>query len=139
MPLTYIEKEWIFEHRQMWEHERELAAAQGRPPITFFTNQPNEIKNNLIREPSVNTNSMSISPPRRIIRNSQLERKHEEKREKEVKKLSEKLNNQDSRNIEVSKNNTRIEYFPMENIIIKGSGSAADPLDITKEDTDLFG
>jgi hypothetical protein len=27
----------------------------------------------------------------------------------------------------------------MENIIIKGSGSAADPLDITKEDTDLFG
>jgi hypothetical protein len=63
------------------------------PPIRFFTDQPNEIRNNLIREHSANTNSMSISPPRRIVQNSQLERRHEEKREKEVKKLLEKLNN----------------------------------------------
>jgi hypothetical protein len=93
-PLTYVEKEWIFEHKQMWEHERELAAVQGHPPVRFFTNQPNEIRDNLIRKPSINTNSMSVSPQRRIIRNSQLEKRHEEKKEKEVKKLSEKLNNQ---------------------------------------------
>jgi hypothetical protein len=24
-PLTYIEKEWIFDHRQAWAHERDLA------------------------------------------------------------------------------------------------------------------
>jgi hypothetical protein len=55
---------------------------------------------------------MSVSPPRRIIRNSPQERKYEEKREKKVKKLSEKLNNQSTRSIEVSTNNKRVEYFP---------------------------
>jgi hypothetical protein len=24
-PLSHMEKEWMFEHRQMWEHEREIA------------------------------------------------------------------------------------------------------------------
>jgi hypothetical protein len=48
------------------------------------------------------------------------------------------LNDQDSRSIEVSTNNKRIEYFPMENMIIKGSGSVTDLLDIAKEDTDIY-
>jgi hypothetical protein len=39
--LTYMEKEWIVEHRQMWEHERLLAAVQDPPPIRFVINQPN--------------------------------------------------------------------------------------------------
>jgi hypothetical protein len=72
----------------MWEHERELAAAQGHPPVSFFTNQPNEIRDNLIIKPSVNRNSINVIFPRRIIQNSQLERKYEEKREEEVKKLN---------------------------------------------------
>jgi hypothetical protein len=36
------------------------------------------------------------------------------------------LNNQDSRSIEISTNDKRIEYFPIKNMIIKGSGSATD-------------
>jgi hypothetical protein len=34
--------------------------------------------------------------------------------------------------------NKRVEYFPEENIIIKGSGSATDPLDIAEEDTEIY-
>jgi hypothetical protein len=34
-PLTHMEREWMDEHRQMWQHERTLAATQGRPPIRF--------------------------------------------------------------------------------------------------------
>jgi hypothetical protein len=48
------------------------------------------------------------------------------------------LNNQDSRSVEVSTNNKRIEYFLDENIIIKGLGSAIDPLDIVEDDTDIY-
>jgi hypothetical protein len=81
---------------------------------------------------------MSVFPPRRIIRNSLQERKYQTKREKEVKKLSEKLNNQDSRSIEVSTSNKRIEYFPDEKLIIKCSGSAGDPLNIADDDTDIY-
>jgi hypothetical protein len=29
-PLTHIEKECIFNHRQAWEHEREIAAMEDR-------------------------------------------------------------------------------------------------------------
>jgi hypothetical protein len=82
-----MEKDWIFEHRQMWEQER------------FIMNQPNVI----------------------LIRN-----------------ISEKLNNQDFRSIEVSMGNKRIKYFPDKNIIIKKSGSATDSLDIAKDDTDIY-
>jgi hypothetical protein len=85
-------------------------------------NKPNLIRNNLIREPSINTNLMSAFPPRRIIRNSVQKKKHEEKREKEVKKLSEKFDNQNSRSIEVSTNNKRIDNFPVENMIKKHEG-----------------
>jgi hypothetical protein len=69
-PLTYIEKEWIFDHRQAWEHERDLAAMEGRPPVRFIAKQPNVVRSALIREPSVTSNSLSISPPKRIIRKS---------------------------------------------------------------------
>jgi hypothetical protein len=51
----------------MWEQERLLAEVQCQPLVRFVTNQPNVIRNSLIREASVNTNSMSVSPPRRII------------------------------------------------------------------------
>jgi hypothetical protein len=70
-----------------------------------------------------------------LLQESLQERKHEEKRGKEVKKLSEKLNYQIFRSMEVSTGNKRIEYLPEENIIIKKSGSVADPLDIAE---DLF-
>jgi hypothetical protein len=35
-PLTHIEKEWIFDHRQAWEHEKKITAMEGRPPIKFI-------------------------------------------------------------------------------------------------------
>jgi hypothetical protein len=50
-----IEKDWMFDHRQAWDHERDLAALEGRPPVKFFAKQPNIIGHTLIREPSVNS------------------------------------------------------------------------------------
>jgi hypothetical protein len=35
-PLTYIEKKWIFDHRQAWSHERDLELIEGCPPVRFF-------------------------------------------------------------------------------------------------------
>jgi hypothetical protein len=72
----------------------------------------------MIKEPSVNSNSLSISPPKRIIRKSV----QENERDKEVKRLSKKLNNPNSSSIEVSTSDKRIEYFPDEKLIVKGSG-----------------
>jgi hypothetical protein len=63
-PLTHIEKEWIFEHRQMWEHEREIAAMEGQPPVRFIVKQPNVVNSVLIREPSITSNTLSVSPPK---------------------------------------------------------------------------
>jgi hypothetical protein len=54
---------------------------------------------------------VSVSPPKRLIRNSQWEKNHKKKR-KEVKKLSRKVNTQNFRNIKVSSGNKRIEYVP---------------------------
>jgi hypothetical protein len=39
--LTHMEKEWIFDHRQTWEHEREIAAMEGQPLVRFIVKQPN--------------------------------------------------------------------------------------------------
>jgi hypothetical protein len=69
-PLTCIEKDWMFDQRQAWDHERDLAAIEGRPPARFISKQPNVIGNPLIREPSINSNLISVSPPKRIIRRS---------------------------------------------------------------------
>jgi hypothetical protein len=49
-PLTYIEKEWIFDHRQAWSHERDLVLIEGHSPVIFIAKQPNVIRNSLIRE-----------------------------------------------------------------------------------------
>jgi hypothetical protein len=50
----------------------------------------------------------------------------------------EKLNNQDSRSIEVSTSNKRIEYFPVEKLFIKNSKSVTDPLNIAEKDRDVY-
>jgi hypothetical protein len=52
--------------------------------------------------------------------------------------LSEKLNNPSSRSIEVSTNDKRIEYFPDEKLIVKGSKSLEDPLDVADDDMDIY-
>jgi hypothetical protein len=70
------------------------------------------VRSALIREPSITSNSLRI---RRSIQ--------ETKRNKEVKRLSIQLNNPSFRSIEVSTNDKRIEYFPDEELIVKGSGS----------------
>jgi hypothetical protein len=88
-PLTHLEKEWIFDHRQAWEYEREIAAMEGRSPVRFIAKQPNVVRSVMIREPSVTSNSPSVSPPKRIIRKST----QEIERDKEVKRLSIQLNN----------------------------------------------
>jgi hypothetical protein len=62
-PLTYVEKD----DRQAWLHERDLALMEGHPPVRFIAKQPNVIRSSLIREPSVNTNAISVSTPKRII------------------------------------------------------------------------
>jgi hypothetical protein len=69
-PLTHTEKDWMFNQRQAWHHERDLAALEGRPAARFIIKQPNIINNPLIREPSVNSNLINVSPPKRIIRRS---------------------------------------------------------------------
>jgi hypothetical protein len=70
------------DHRQAWDHERDLAAIKGRPSARFITKQPNVVNMALIREPSVNSNLISVSPPRRIIRKST----QEIERDKEIKR-----------------------------------------------------
>jgi hypothetical protein len=133
-PLTHIEKDWMFNQRQTWDQERDLAAIQGRPVARFIYKQPNVIGNPLIREFFINSNLISVSPPKRIIRKST----QEIESDKEVKRLSTQLNNPTPRSIEVSNNDKRIEYFPNEDLLIKGSGSVEDPLDIADEDTDIY-
>jgi hypothetical protein len=95
--------------------KKNLVLIEGRPPVRFIAKQPNIIRNSLIRELFVNTNSISVFLPKRIIRSNT----QKKEREKEVKKLSKKLNNQNFRNIEVFINDKRIEYFPDEKLIIK--------------------
>jgi hypothetical protein len=61
----------MFEHRQMWDHERDLAAIEGRHPARFIAKQPNEIRQNLIREFFVNSNLISAKEDnsKKYIRN----------------------------------------------------------------------
>jgi hypothetical protein len=59
--------------------------AQYQPVVRFVTNQPNIIKNYLIKELFVNSNLMNVSSPKKIIRNSPQERKHEKKTKKKLK------------------------------------------------------
>jgi hypothetical protein len=66
-PLTQVEKNWMFDQRQAWDQERDLAAIEGRPVPRFIIKQPNIVRDNLIKEPLVNSNTMSVFPPRRII------------------------------------------------------------------------
>jgi hypothetical protein len=42
------------------------------------------------------------------------------------------------RSLAITSGTKRVEYFLDENIIIKGSGSATDPLDIVDEDTEIY-
>jgi hypothetical protein len=49
-PLSHIEKDWMYNQRQAWDQERDLAALEGRPAARFIVKQPNIISNPLIRE-----------------------------------------------------------------------------------------
>jgi hypothetical protein len=105
-------------------------------PARFIGRQPNLINNNLIRETSFNNNSVSMSPLRDLSQDNIQERRHQKRREKEVLKLSKKLKNQDMRSLTIISGTKRVEYFPDENIVIKGSESATDPLDMIEDDSD---
>jgi hypothetical protein len=100
----------------------------------FIAKQPNVVRSTLIREPSVNSNSLSIFSPKRIIRKCV----QENERDKEIKRLSKKLDNPSSRSIKISTSDKRIEYFPDKKLIVKGSGSIEDPLDVADNDTDIY-
>jgi hypothetical protein len=120
--LGLAEREWIFEQRQLWQLERQNAFVEDRMPVRFIGRQPNLIDNNLLRENSLNNNSVSAFPLRYFSQDNVQERRHQKRRDKEVCKLSEKLKDQSVRSLAVvTSNNKRIEYFPEENIIIKGS------------------
>jgi hypothetical protein len=82
----------------------------------------------------VNSNLISVSPPKRIIRRST----QDTEKDREVNRLSIQLNNPTPRSIEVSNNDKRILYFPTEDILIKGSGSVEDPFDIADDNTDIY-
>jgi hypothetical protein len=133
-PLMRIEKDWMFDQRQAWDHEKDLAALEGRPPARFVIKQPNIISNPLIGEFYVDSNLISVSPPKRIIRKST----QDIERDREINRLSIQLNNPSPRSIEVFTNDKRIEYFPEEDLMIKGSGSVEDPFDIADDDTNLY-
>jgi hypothetical protein len=60
----------MFDQRQAWDQERDLVEIQGRPVARFISKQPNVIGNPLIREPFINSNLISVSPPKRIFRRS---------------------------------------------------------------------
>jgi hypothetical protein len=107
---------------------------EGQPLVRFIVKQPNVVSSVLIREPSITSNTLSVSPPKRKIRRSS----QEIERDKEVKRLSIQLHNPSSRSIEVSTNDKKIEYFPEEDLIIKGSGSIEDPFDVADDDTDIY-
>jgi hypothetical protein len=136
--MVLAEREWMFEQRQSWQLERHNAFTENRMPARFIGKQPNLINKNFLRETSFNNNSVSISPLRDLSQDNIQERRHQKKREKEVLKLSKKLKDQDMRSLVITSGTKRVEYFPDENIIIKGSGSAMDPLDMTEDDTDLY-
>jgi hypothetical protein len=48
------------------------------------------------------------------------------------------MNNPYPKNIEISTNEKKLKYFPEQDLIIKGSGSVEDPVDLAEEDTDIY-
>jgi hypothetical protein len=121
-----------------WQLERQNALRENRMPARFVGRQPNLINNSILRVNSLTNNSVSVSPLRYLSQDSVQERRHQNRRDKEVRKIFKKLKDQNVINIAVLSNNKRVEYFPDENIIIKGSGLATDPLDLTEDDTDIY-
>jgi hypothetical protein len=45
-----LEREWMFEQRQLWEIERNNTANENRICVRFIGRGPNLINNNLMRE-----------------------------------------------------------------------------------------
>jgi hypothetical protein len=80
-------------------------------PARFIGRQSNLIDNNLLRENSLNNNSVSASPLRYLNQDNVQERRHQNRRDKEVRKISKKLKDQNVRSEAVSSNNKRIEYL----------------------------
>jgi hypothetical protein len=66
--------------------------------------------------------SINISPLRSFSQKNIQKSRHQKKRDREIQKLSEKLNNQEMRSLSITAQNKRVEYFPEENLIIKGFG-----------------
>jgi hypothetical protein len=89
------EREWMFEQRQLWELEGHNAFNENRIPVRFIGRQFNLINNNIMGKTSFGNNLVSVSP---------------KKKEKEVQRLSQKLNNQNIRSLAVTSGNKRIEY-----------------------------
>jgi hypothetical protein len=48
------------------------------------------------------------------------------------------LTNPSPKSIEISSSNKRIEFFPEEDLIVKGSGSVEDPFHVAEDDTDIY-
>jgi hypothetical protein len=93
---------------------KKKAANENRIYTRFIGKQPNLINNNLMRETSFGTNLVNISPLRELSQDDVQENRHWRRREKEVQRLSQKLNNQNLRSLSVTSGNKRIEYFPEE-------------------------
>jgi lipid A disaccharide synthetase len=104
----------------------------------WYWRQPNLINNNFMRETLFGNNLVSTSLLRELSQDNVQEKRHQKKREKEVQRLSQKLSNQNMRSLSVTSGNKRVEYFPDENIIIRGSGSTTDPLDIAEDNTENY-
>jgi hypothetical protein len=69
---------------------------------TRFIRQPNLITDNFMkRKNSFGTNSVSVSPLRDLNQNYVQENRHQRRRKKKIQRLSQKLNNQDLRNLSV--------------------------------------
>jgi hypothetical protein len=58
-----------------------------------------------------------------------------ERRNKEIRRISGKLDNHRVRKLICSTGSKQAQYFPKKHLIIKKHGSAGDPIDLEKEDT----
>jgi hypothetical protein len=80
-----VEREWMFEQRQLWELERYNAFNENRIPAKFIKKQPNLINNNLMRKTSFVNNSVSVSPLRELSQDNVQEKDIKKKEKKKFK------------------------------------------------------
>jgi hypothetical protein len=97
------EKKWMFEQNNTFNENRMFAR--------FIRRKANLINNNFMREISFGNNLVCVFPLKKLNQDNVQEKRHQTKREKKIQKLFQKLNNQNIKNLSITSNNKKIEYF----------------------------